>query len=133
MAFEKRESVVAEIRRAIAEGVSRPEGVAPEVRRRALDIVRSERAEGRTAASTARLLGVHVTTLSRWARAAVRGSRAQRGIGSTPKFREVQVTEAPVVMPPPVRSGLRIVHSRSGLVVDGLDVDTVAALLGRLS
>lgn len=57
------------------------------------------------------------------------------------RFREVQVAAADTTrvklgsgaVTMPVGRSLRVAHAPSGLVIDGLDVETLAQLLGRLS
>jgi hypothetical protein len=55
----------------------------------------------------------------------------------SPRFRMVEVTAAPattaVTSVTSVARGLRVAHAPSGLVVDGLDVETLAVLLRRMS
>ena len=79
-----------------------------------------QRSAGVAARVTAATLGVHETTLFRWAREA----RAH-DVG----FREVVVAEDAGGH----RGVLRVVHAASGLVIEGLDVETLAALVRRLS
>jgi hypothetical protein len=108
------------------------------------------RREGVTARALASAVGVHESTLCGWERQrgtrrdpAVATKARQRGAG----FRMVQIAEATATsMSEPSSSfsfsergsttsarGLRVVHAPSGLVVDGLDVELLAALLKRMS
>jgi hypothetical protein len=95
-------------------------GVPHDVRRRAVKYVAVQRAEGISSRATAATLGVHETTLFRWAR-----EEHSRDVA----FREVVVAERVDER----GRGLRAVHAASGLVIEGLDVETLAALLGRLA
>lgn len=99
---------------------------------------------GATARELASVLGVHESTLCRWGReVGVSGRRGRRSSVARPdqaesKFRLVAVaaetasTSRALVSGPP-RPSLRAVHAPSGLVIEGLDVETVAALLQRMS
>jgi len=95
---------------------------------------------GATARELAAALGVHESTLCRWEREV----RAPRGRGRPTQesssgggsgFRMVRVApaETGAVTAQPASFGLRVAHAPSGLVIDGLDVETLAALLRRLS
>ena len=107
------------------------------------------RREGVTARDLAKAIGVHESTLCGWERPS--GTRREptvarrarkRGAG----FRVVQIADttatskgAPSSSSLSVRAstpstyGLRVVHAPSGLVVDGLDVELLAALLKRMT
>ena len=109
------------------------------------------RRDGITARALARAVGVHESTLCQWERqtvtrraSAVATKARKRSAG----FRRVQIAEATATsMSEPASSsstlsvrastmstrGLRVVHAPSGLVVDGLDIETLAALLTRMS
>jgi DNA-binding transcriptional regulator YiaG len=107
------------------------------------------RREGVTARDLAKAIGVHESTLCGWERQrgaprepVVARRARRRGVG----FRVVQIAEATAKEAPPCSSsslavrastpsahGLRVVHSPSGLVVDGLDVEMLAALLKRMT
>lgn len=120
------------------------------VRTAVLALKQELRREGVTARDLARAIGVHESTLCGWQRQ--RGSRRdptrarpvrKGGAG----FRVVQIAEAPatskgapssaaslaVRASTPSVHGLRVVHAPSGLVVDGLDVEMLAALLKRMT
>jgi hypothetical protein len=99
---------------------------------------------GGTARELAGVLGVHETTLCRWEREVrARGGQKRRGreasSGGAASFRAVTLRApdtrfapgAPGLMP--VVGGLRVAHAPSGLVIDGLDVESLAELLRRMS
>lgn len=95
---------------------------------------------GGTARELAKVLGVHESTLCRWERALrAAGGRTRRRDGGASqeesKFRMVRVTAetVPAAGAPPTSGGLRVAHAPSGLVIDGLDVDSLAVLLRRMS
>jgi transposase-like protein len=99
---------------------------------------------GATARELASVLGVHESTLCRWGReVGVRGRRGRRSSVARPdqaesKFRLVAVaaetaSTSRALFSGPPRQSLRAVHAPSGLVIEGLDVETVAALLQRMS
>jgi hypothetical protein len=106
------------------------------------------RREGVTARDLAKAIGVHESTLCGWERQigtrrepAVARRARKRGAG----FRVVQIADATatskgapssslsVRASTPSTYGLRVVHAPSGLVVDGLDVELLAALLTRMT
>jgi DNA-binding transcriptional regulator YiaG len=107
------------------------------------------RREGVTARALAKAVGVHESTLCGWEQQrgtlrdpAVARRARKRGAG----FRVVQIAEAtatsmsalsssssPERASTPLGRGLRVAHAPSGLVVDGLDVEMLAALLERMS
>lgn len=142
MMTEDQKSRVAELRSAIA--ASAPTTGAPrEVRVAALELKEELRQVGITARVLAKALGIHETTLCRWQQEGGSGRvpamSVKRGRGAT--FRMVHVT-APDARPArgaaaaetaPSSRGLRVAHAPSGLVIDGLDVETLAALLQRMS
>lgn len=157
MMTEEQKSKVAELKSAIAASATRAEGAPREVRVAVLSLKRELRLTGTTARELASELGVHETTLCRWEReaggsdAAGRRRRgraapkrqdraAPKGKGRSARFRVVEVTPTvtsatPTAVPSvklPAR-GLRVAHAPSGLVVDGLDVETLAVLLRRIS
>jgi hypothetical protein len=142
MMTEGQKSRVAELRSAIA--ASAPTTGAPqEVRAAALVLKGELREAGITARVLAKALGIHETTLCRWQQDGGSGREpampARRGRGA--RFREVHVTAADtrraraasVVVTAPSSRALRVAHAPSGLVIDGLDVETLAALLRRMS
>jgi DNA-binding XRE family transcriptional regulator len=94
---------------------------------------------GTTARELAKVLGLHESTLCRWEREVrMLDGRKTRGQAAS-RFRMVKVAA------PEARSagrvaglissdgGLRVAHAPSGLVIDGLDVESLAALLQRMS
>jgi hypothetical protein len=120
------------------------------VRTAVLALKQELRRDGVTARDLAKAIGVHESTLCGWERqrgtlreAAVARRARKRGAG----FRVVQIAEATATSkeaPPsstslsvrastPSAYGLRVVHAPSGLVVDGLDVEMLAALLKRMT
>lgn len=145
MMTDEQKSKVAELKTAIAATVATTDGAPQGVRVAAVALKRELRRVGTTARELAGVLGIHESTLCRWEResGATRGSaarvpkRRKRAAG----FRMVRVATPPVTRPKlaPVSStaapfrGLRVAHAPSGLVVDGLDVESLAALLRRMS
>jgi len=145
MMTEEQRSKVAELKAAIAASSPTAGGAPQEVRVAALALKRELRRAGTTARVLAEALGIHATTLCRWERdgGASRGPevRALRGGGRGASFREVHVA-APEAKPAqvvcatvttPMVQSLRVAHAPSGLVIDGLDVETLAELLRRMS
>jgi hypothetical protein len=158
MMTEEQKSKVAELKSAIAASATTAEGAPREVRIAVLSLKRELRLAGTSARELAGELGVHESTLCRWEREAGggleagrtrrgraapkrQGHAAPKGKGRGARFRMVEVTpapapaSAPTAMPSvklPAR-GLRVAHAPSGLVVDGLDVETLAVLLRRMS
>ena len=136
MMTDEQKSKVAELKAALASTVATPSGAPPEVRKAVLSLKQELRRGGTTARKLASWLGIHETTLCRWGR-----EEARSGAEASAGFRVVQVpTPSPAALVPatPGLSGvsgrsLRVAHAPSGLVVDGLDVETLAALLRRLS
>ena len=87
-------------------------------------------------------LGIHETTLCRWQhddadRAPSAAAKRSQGRGAG--FRMVQVADtrptrvASASVPVSTARSLRVAHAPSGLVIDGLDVESLAALLQRMS
>jgi hypothetical protein len=144
MMTDEQRSRVAKVKAAIAAS-DRAKGGVPQAIRGAVFLLKQElRAVGTTARALAAMLGVHETTLCRWGResraeamvgaARPTVSRAHRRRGGA-GFRMVQVggQAKTVALVSPTSGGLRVAHAPSGIVVDGLDVETLAALLRRLS
>ncbi len=147
MMTDEQRSMVVELKAAIA-GSDRAVGGAPrEIRAAVLVLKQALRRAGTTARELAGALGIHETTLSRWEReggaegaGAVRRWSERSTPGATKggrgaSFRMVQVVaqeKSPAVSSPAPR-GLRVAHPPSGIVIEGLDVDTLAALLRRMS
>jgi hypothetical protein len=145
MMTDEQRSKVAELKAAIAASTPTAGGAPQEVRAAALALKRELRRGGTTARVLAAALGIHETTLCRWEhdRGASRGPevRAKCGDGRGASFREVRVA-APEATPAQVVSravttsrgpSLRVAHAPSGLVIDGLDVETLTELLRRMS
>lgn len=138
MMTEHQKSKASELRAVVAATVDGAAGTPQEAREGAVVLARDVVASGGTAHELAVALGVHPTTLSRWKReSATRRAVAPRARrASTPSFREVRVepssSEARRSAAPAPRA-LRVAHAPSGLVIDGLDVETLAALLRSLT
>jgi hypothetical protein len=144
MMTEEQRSRVAELRETVAATVATRQGTPEEVRVAVVALRRELQREGTTAGALAAELGVHVSTLCRWERdvgsgeVAAFSAKARRRSGSA-GFRRVEVAAATALTPvgasseKQVARGLRVAHAPSGLVVDGLDVESLAALLRRLS
>lgn len=126
-------------------------GTPLEVRTAVVTLKQELRREGVTARALASAVGVHESTLCGWERQ--RGTPRQPAVARPARkrsagFRVVQIAEATAIstsMSAPSSSslsvrastpsahGLRVVHAPSGLVVDGLDVEMLAALLKRMT
>ena len=149
MMTDEQKSRVAELKSAMA-AVTTAEGAPRWVRVAAVSLKGELRRTGTTARELAGALGVHESTLCRWerevgggvtARGEVRGRGKRRGGGAAKsrghaaRFRMVEVTTPREAVPSVTLAprGLRVAHAPSGLVVDGLDVETLAALLRRMS
>jgi hypothetical protein len=134
---------VAKLKAAIAASARATGGAPQVVRAGALELKKELREVGTTARVLAAALGIHETTLCRWQQdggldreATVLAPRS-RGRGAS--FRMVQVADTPSArvaspsVPTPTARSLRVAHAPSGLVIDGLDIETLAALLRRMS
>ena len=147
MMTDEQRSRVAKLKAAIAAS-DRKTGGAPQAVRGAVLVLRQElRAVGTPARALAVMLGVHETTLCRWGRESETepltrpatptssGAHGPRGRRGDAGFRVVQVSAQArsAALVSPTAGGLRVAHAPSGIVVDGLDVETLAALLRRLS
>ena len=158
MMTDEQKLKVAELKSAIV-GVRLADGAPWEVRVAVVSLKGELRRTGTTARELAGALGVHESTLCRWEREVGGGgvmttrgkvgSRGKQQVGVEPgrrgrraPFRMVEVTAATVTPTTPraavpsvrlVAQGLRVAHAPSGLVIDGLDVETLAALLRRMS
>lgn len=148
MMTEEQTSKVLELKARIAATASKPTGTPEEVREEVVALKKELRRGGTTARELAAGLEIHETTLCRWERESRTTQRKSTGAKSpraTParasRFRVVRLAAAEMT---PARSaslqasatpsrGLRVAHAPSGLVVDGLDVETLAALLRRMS
>ena len=123
-------------------------GTPLEVRTAVVALKQELRREGVTARALASAVGVHESTLCGWERQrgtsrnpVVARPARKRGAG----FRVVEIAEAAATSMSapssslavrasiPTAHGLRVVHAPSGLVVDGLDVEMLAALLKRMT
>lgn len=149
MMTDEQKSKVAALKLAIAARAPASGGAPHEVRAAALALKEELRRVGTTARELAKGLGIHETTLCRWQQEgdsdrgpAVAAKPAKRGrAGGSAGFRVVHVrasgaraarVASVAVTAPPPRS-LRVAHAPSGLVIDGLDVESLAALLRRMS
>jgi hypothetical protein len=148
MMTDEQTSKVLELKARIAATAAKPTGTPKEVRVEVVALKKDLRRHGTTARELAAGLEIHETTLCRWERESrtterkstgTKSQRASRAHAS--RFRVVQLAAAEMT---PARSassqasaapsrGLRVAHAPSGLVVDGLDVETLAALLRRMS
>ena len=128
-------------------------GTPLKIRAVAVALKQELRRDGITARALAASVGVHESTLCGWERASVTrpdpvvvtGSMvAKKTRGRGAGFRRVEIAEAVATntsasssslyqAPMTSARGLRVAHAPSGLVVDGLDVETLAALLKRMS
>jgi hypothetical protein len=158
MMTDEQKSKVAELKSAIV-GATTADGAPHEVRVAVVSLKGELRRTGTTARELAGALGVHESTLCRWerevgggdttvvrsevaGRGRRKGSAAPKSRGRAARFRRVEVTTATVTSTTPgtavpsvrlAARGLRVAHAPSGLVVDGLDIETLAALLRRMS
>lgn len=129
MMTEQQRAKAAVLRSAVVAAAGTATGTPLAARDAAIALARDVAASGGTAQELAATIGVHPSTLSGWKRdAAVRHA-------ATSRFREVRVeSAAPVVRSvAPAPRALRVAHAPSGLVIDGLDVETLAALLRSLA
>lgn len=92
-----------------------------ELRELAAEYWKARKAEGATLGAAAEELGIHVKSLRQWSRAAGAGS---------PRFHRVEVVPEKTVASR-AHSGI-VLHAPGGVRVEGLDVDSLAALLRRL-
>jgi hypothetical protein len=128
-------------------------GTPLKIRAAAVALKQELRRDGITARALAASVGVHESTLCGWERASgtrwdpvvvtgamVTKKTRRRGAG----FRRVEIAASAATNTSAVPSslfqvpmtsarGLRVAHAPSGLVVDGLDVESLAALLTRMS
>jgi hypothetical protein len=145
MMTDEQRSKVATLKAAITASTPTTGGAPREVRSAVVALKRELRREGTTARVLAAALGLHETTLCRWEHdTGARGGpevRALRGRGPSASFREVHVA-APdaaaakrvgAAVTTPMGRSLRVAHAPSGLVIDGLEVETLAELLRRMS
>jgi transposase-like protein len=121
-----RDTELAELRRIVLETRTerRAGGVPIETRARAVAVMRADLKAGtRSVRELARELGVHEMTMYRWARD-VAGKPSPKPTKTEAAFRQVYIVDEPTT--------IRAVHPSSGLVLDALDVRTMAALLREL-
>ena len=121
MMSKNTDTTATELRQAIAtaKGGRRNAHVPIDLRKRALEILEAGRARGTNARETAAALGVHETTLLNWQRDLARAPFVQARIAEHRPPERVAPTA-------PTRA-LRV------MVIDGLDMSTLAALLRGLS
>lgn len=129
MGSESVDAQMDDLRRALAAAREGGHGAPDDLRRRVVDFVREQQGKGRSAKAVYDGLGVHQTTFSRWSRALPPRRTPKTDV--TSKFRAVRVT-LPAAPPAPVTT-LRVSHPASGLVLEGVDVETLVTLLARLS
>ena len=144
MMTDEQKSKALELKEEIAKTAGMLCGAPVEVREAVVELKRQLQRDGTTARELAAVLGVHESTLCRWERD-VRALRPQKrharsaSYGAASSFRMVTVTgrdARPAELAPaskPAAGSLRVAHAPSGLVVDGLDVESLAALLRRMS
>ncbi len=139
MMTDEQQSKVAELKAAIAASTPTAGGAPQRVRTAVLTLKKELRGAGTTARELAAALGIHETTLCRWERDGVMrrgatGSSAKKERGRGAGFRMVRVASPAWSSGSAAPSGsLRVAHAPSGLVVDGLDVESLALLLRRMS
>lgn len=114
-------------------------GAPVEVREEVVGLKQEVQRGGTTARELAKVLGLHESTLCRWERE-VRTLDGQKTRGrAASSFRMVKVAAAETRSAGHVAGlmssggGLRVAHAPSGLVIDGLDVESLAVLLQRMS
>lgn len=93
-----------------------------ELRARIIEFARAEKSAGVPVRRTAAALGLHEITLGTWLRA----DTNFRPVAIVPDRAPFEIVRARG------DAAIRVVHSASGLVVEGLDVADVAELLRRL-
>lgn len=149
MMTDDQRSKVAALKAAIGATATTWEGTPSGVRAAVVALKEELRRDGVTARELAASVGVHESTLCRWERETVTRRAlvpvmAKKARGRSAGFRRVHVADAAVTstsapfsssMQAPITSarGLRVAHAPSGLVVDGLDIETLVVLLRRMS
>lgn len=150
MMTDDQRSKVAALKAAIAASATTREGTPTGVRAEVVALKEELRRDGVTARELAASVGVHESTLCRWELETVRRRALvpvveNKARGRSAGFRRVHLAEAAATstsapsssssMQAPITSarGLRVAHAPSGLVVDGLDVETLVVLLRRMS
>ena len=129
----------------IAATAKTPAGTPVKVRATALELKRELRRAGIRARALAAAIGVHETTLCRCEKDPVMTRdrpAAKKTHRRSAGFRVVQMAVSPSPIVPSLSAaqtgatparGLRVAHRPSGLVIDGLDIETLAALRDRLA
>jgi transposase-like protein len=137
MMTEQQKSKATALKSTVAATAATAAGMPKEAREDAVALARDVSKAGGTAHEVALALGVHPTTLSRWKRESTGrgGSAGHAGRAKTSPFREVRVEPAPRSSGSSTAAprALRVAHAPSGLVIDGLDVEALAALLRSLT
>ena len=124
--------VVAQVRRQLGQDRTRSgqRVFSSEARRAAVTFTRARQRQGNSIAATARLLGLHPVLLGTWLRRAepsfVPVTVQDRVAAETPAFSHATRSD---VAPPMPLGGPVVVHLASGLRVEGLSVEQIAALL----
>ncbi|MDC3984504.1 hypothetical protein [Polyangium jinanense] len=118
---QRASAIRAEIER--SEGRGRGRAYPEQVRRRAIEYFWSRRDEGATIAEIGPEIGLHWRTLYGWAKGAAPPELPAAG------FSPVEIIDVPATR----AGGPFVVQHRSGLRVEGLDLDALAELLRRLS
>jgi hypothetical protein len=133
----EQKSKAMELKATIATTWGMVSGAPIEVREEVVGLKKEVQRGGTTARELAKVLGLHESTLCRWEREVrALGGPTARGRAAA-SFRMVKVAVADSAergsgsMSP--IGGLRVAHAPSGLVIDGLDVESLAALLQRMS
>lgn len=138
MMTDEQKAKVTELKAAIAATAATKGGASREVRETVVGLKKELRRAGTTARVLSAALGLHESTLCRWEREVGAGrGRAERSRRAETSFRMVRVA-APEPRPAgaeqtPSGRGLRVAHAQSGLIIEGLDVEALVTLLGRLS
>ena len=148
MMTDEQKSKAAALKARIAATAAKASGAPTEVREAIVVLKKELRRDGTTARELASALGLHETTLCRWEHDSrpvhrrPRRATSERGTSTrASSFRVVQLaapearstkSPSPEATAAPSR-GLRVAHAPSGLIIDGLDVETLAALLERMS
>jgi DNA-binding transcriptional regulator YiaG len=140
MMTDEQRLTVTELKAAIEATAPTKEGTPCSVRAAVVALKVELRRTGTTARVLAAALGMHESTLSRWERDRLAHEPPKAsGRDPGPGFRMVQVAMPPTApvelapVSPGAARGLRVAHAPSGLVIDGFDVETLAALLRRMS
>jgi hypothetical protein len=141
MMTDEQKARITELKATVAATVTTQGGVPKEVREEVVALKKTLKRSGTTARVLARALTVHETTLCRWEREASTTSAPRPARTRSAGFRPVQLAAVKAkptprlgaASPVPAAHGLRVAHAPSGLVIDGLDIETLAALLRRMT